>query len=338
MDRENRLSKLKMVGADILQTPSDYLIYKRPSDKMGVTEVVLEYYGSGSLILNEIEGIRSFIPPFSTLTVTGPGRPDRIVIGAAKNLGEPITDIMEVIMDINTYCVDDMSEMFRRLDVTGITFNRIDTSNVERMDEMFCDCKKLVKIDVSSFDTRRVQMMSKMFSNCMRLKELDISNFDFGKLLDIWGMFQFCYSLENIHLPSSDMLELNKVTALNHLFSNTKLKSIDLTGLVGKNVKGMQSMFADCSELEVINLQDFNGYSVKQMDWAFLGCPKLKFLDLRNFRAYNIEKPQKILATDVDMVMVLPKPTTEQDKALKVKLVDNPQTEGNIRVLYPKEN
>ena len=47
------------------------------------------------------------------------------------------------------------------------------------MSNMFRNCSKLTKIDMSSFDTSSVTNMGNLFSGCSSLTNLDIRNFNF---------------------------------------------------------------------------------------------------------------------------------------------------------------
>ena len=51
------------------------------------------------------------------------------------------------------------------------------------MNNMFCDCRSLEKLDLSNFNTNNVIDMSCMFHNCENLIALNLSNFSTQKLL-----------------------------------------------------------------------------------------------------------------------------------------------------------
>ena len=42
---------------------------------------------------------------------------------------------------------------------------------------MFCDCTKLIELNISNFNTINVKDMSLMFSKCYSLEKLNITNF-----------------------------------------------------------------------------------------------------------------------------------------------------------------
>ena len=68
--------------------------------------------------------------------------------------------------------------------ITSINLLNWDTSNVIDMTRMFCDCDKLVNLDVSSFTFENIQDatstttggVTEMFKNCISLQDLDLSD------------------------------------------------------------------------------------------------------------------------------------------------------------------
>ena len=50
------------------------------------------------------------------------------------------------------------------------------TSNVDKMINLFADCSLLESLDLSTFDTQKVYLMNSMFSGCYSLYEVKLSN------------------------------------------------------------------------------------------------------------------------------------------------------------------
>lgn len=65
----------------------------------------------------------------------------------------------------------------------------LDTREVERMAEMFSDCKSLTTLGLSNFDTSKVTTMYCMFDGCESLTTLDVSNFDMSNMIIMSCMF-----------------------------------------------------------------------------------------------------------------------------------------------------
>ncbi len=92
---------------------------------------------------------------------------------------------------------------------------KLDTSKVTNMDNMFFGCTNLKELDVSGFDTSGVTDMSGMFAYCQNLKELDVSGFDTSKVTDMGSMFHACSNLEELDVSGFDT---SKVTYMGGMF------------------------------------------------------------------------------------------------------------------------
>ena len=66
------------------------------------------------------------------------------------------------------------------------------THNVKHMNHMFCDCKNLIYVDLSSFNTYNVTNMDYMFYSCNNLLYLDLSSFNTHNVKNMEYMFSFC--------------------------------------------------------------------------------------------------------------------------------------------------
>ena len=60
------------------------------------------------------------------------------------------------------------------------------------MKSMFCKCKNLTYINLSSFYTKKVTNMSAMFQSCEKLTNLDLSTFDIQNVENANGIFHGC--------------------------------------------------------------------------------------------------------------------------------------------------
>ena len=119
-----------------------------------------------------------------------------------------LTSLTEIegLDKLDTSGVTDMQDMFGECrSLESIDLSSLDTSNVTNMKEMFYRCKAVTSLDVSAFDTSKVQNMSSMFSECSSLEELDLSNFSTASLQDANGMFTRCGALSRLDLRSFDV-------------------------------------------------------------------------------------------------------------------------------------
>ena len=145
--------------------------------------------------------------------------------------------------------VTDMSYMFCGCrSLTSLNLTSFNTENVESMIEMFSGCRSLTLLDISSFNTAKVKNMSSMFWSCSSLTSLDLSNFNPDNVLDMYAIFRDCSSLT----------------------------SLDLSSFNTSNVTNMSSMFHECTALTSLDLNAFNIAKVTHMTAMFLGCRALK--------------------------------------------------------------
>ena len=91
------------------------------------------------------------------------------------------------VSGLDTATCEQFSQMFESCinleEIIGL--ENFDTSNANNFAfcEMFHCCKKIKKINVSSFNTHNADNMVRMFAKCYELEELDISHFDFSNIV-----------------------------------------------------------------------------------------------------------------------------------------------------------
>ena len=149
--------------------------------------------------------------------------------------------------------------------VTGL--EKVDTSNVTDMAEMFSECRALTTLDVSRFDTTKVTNMQGMFLDCNLLKSLDVANFRTPKVKDMANMFRGC----------------------------RLLTVLDVSRFDTSNVKDMANMFRDCHLLEILNVSNFKTPNVTRIDGMFFDCRALPALDLSNFDTTKVKETKDAL-------------------------------------------
>ena len=104
--------------------------------------------------------------------------------GVAESLGgkgAPWRNICKQIQEIN---------------ITGnIDFNKTDI----QLKYLFGNCKNMVKINgLEKIDTSEVINMKEMFSDCSSLKELDVSKFNTSQVVNMSDMFHGCTVLTKL--------------------------------------------------------------------------------------------------------------------------------------------
>lgn len=199
------------------------------------------------------------------------------------------------LQKLDTSNVKKMNYMFsgcsslRTLDVSG--FN---TGNVATMAQMFDGCSNLVELDVSGFNTSNVTEMGAMFSDCSRLRTLDVSGFDTSNVTAMQVMFGGCSSLEELDVSG---FNTSKAVKLWSMFQDcSSLKKLDVSGFDTSKAETLKEMFSGCSSLTELDVSGFVTSSVKPgvssspsgIKYMFADCQKIKFLDLTGFDTRNL--------------------------------------------------
>ncbi len=188
---------------------------------------------------------------------------------------------------IDTSEVINMKEMFsdcsslKELDVS-----KFNTSQVVNMSDMFHGCTVLTKLDLSNFDTSKVTDMEWMFYACSSLKEIDLSNFDTSKVTNMEWIFGYCDALIKLDLSNFDTSNVTNMSSMFECCRN--LKELDVSGFQTGQVTNMIGMFQDCNSLKELNVRGFDTASVTRMDSMFYGCNNLEKLDVTGFDTGNV--------------------------------------------------
>ncbi|WP_254795203.1 BspA family leucine-rich repeat surface protein, partial [Xylanibacter ruminicola] len=102
---------------------------------------------------------------------------------------------------LNTTNVTEMQQMFYECSsLTSLDLRSFNTANVNTMFAMFYGCSSLASVDVSSFNTESVEYLGNMFYNCSSLTSLDLSNFNTASAKNMGGMFSGCSNLTTIYV------------------------------------------------------------------------------------------------------------------------------------------
>ena len=163
-----------------------------------------------------------------------------------------------------------------------IGLERIDTSNVTSMDNMFSGCTSLKTLNLTSFNTSKVQNMASMFHNCQALTELNLSGFDTSNVTNMSNIFDSCENLTELNLSSFDIRKANDIS---YMFNGCKKLNKIIFGenFNTQNVRNMVGLFSNCSSLTELDLSTFNTKRVHSMAVLFSSCESLKELQINHF-------------------------------------------------------
>ena len=178
---------------------------------------------------------------------------------------------------LNTTNVTSMSNMFLACPyLTNLDLSNFNTEKVTTMDNMFCGCNALERLDVSHFVTDNVTNMSNMFSFCNKLSSLDIRNINTTNVTDMRAMFMECNALENLDVSH---FVTHSVTDMRNMFYACRaLTKLDVSNFNMENVTDMRNMFYYCTNLTTIYCdKDWykEGLAENQMSGMFKGCNSL---------------------------------------------------------------
>lgn len=172
------------------------------------------------------------------------------------------------------------------INLTEISFENVNTSEVKTMKWMFRGCENLTSLDLSGFDTSNVTTMEYMFGYCGSIESLNISNFNTSSVVNMKGMFSSCDSLKSLDLSSFDT---SKVTNMSDMFSSCdSIKSLDLSNFNTSNVIYMNRMFWFSDEISYLDISSFNTSKVIDMSDMFTYMRSLKSLDLKHFDTSSV--------------------------------------------------
>jgi len=94
-------------------------------------------------------------------------------------------------------------------------------------------------------------------------------------------MFNYNYYIKKVDLTKIDT---SKVTDMNSMFANcVQLEYVNMTGIDTSSVTDMGSMFQSCPKLTSLDLSSFNTSSVLNMNCMFCHCKNLTYLNISKF-------------------------------------------------------
>lgn len=173
---------------------------------------------------------------------------------------------------------------------------------------MFYQCETLQYVNLSKWDFL-CQDMSSMFENCRCMETIDMEKLPLSAVFDVSNLYYDCESLISVKPPKgsanigttmvrlcancSSLPEIEIISKFSadarELYRNCKsMKKISILDHQMDNVKYMDDMFSNCSNLTVLDLSKQN-CSPLTASCAFSGCTNLEVLDLSGFDFSNTD-------------------------------------------------
>ena len=152
---------------------------------------------------------------------------------------------------------------------------KIDTSEVTNMNNMFGHCQNLKSLDLSNWNTSKVTNMSYMFNGCHKLSEIKgIESWDTSKITTMNNMFDTCLNLISLDLSNWNT---SKVTNMSYMFNGCQnLISLDVSGWDVTKIPNTMKMFRDCQNLKSLDLSTWDLSKVTNMESMFENCKSLE--------------------------------------------------------------
>ena len=230
------------------------------------------------------------------------------------------TDLIELdISNFDTSNVVNMGSMFEECyNITSLDVSSFNTSNVVDMSYIFSHCHSLLQLDVSNFDTSNVIYMDYMFNDLFQVDVFDVSNFQTNNVTSFEGMFRlisrdpYDIPLDVSHFNTGNAInmshmfdsvmcfdiqgntshwDMNNVDDISYmfnmgdvLFTNTEIKSLDLTTWNLPRLRKMDGVFKECGHGS-IDISTWDVTDVESMNYVFESC---RFCDTINISGWDM--------------------------------------------------
>jgi surface protein len=182
-------------------------------------------------------------------------------------------------------------------EITGL--ERIDTSEVRDMSNMFKNCSSLQTLPIKDLKTDGVILASSMFQGCASLTKLDLSTLNMQNAIDMSNLLAECSSLAHIIVPQT-----RDVQTLSGAF-----KSIGNGAPYGSVIEGylntgkcedMSNMFYGAQFKDYFIAEKFDTASLKNAQGMFSHCSIIE-LDLSAWNTSKLETTKDMFAYSSSM-------------------------------------
>lgn len=171
-----------------------------------------------------------------------------------------------------------MRRMFELSGVRAASLRDLCIPRVTRLDELFCDCPRLERVDLRGMRADSATMLRDMFGRCWKLTEVLVDGLWLPSALDARHLFECCASLEEIDLAG---MVAPKLEDLDYLFGScSRLERVRLAGLGGARPHSLRGMFENCESLVEVDLASVDLSRAQMLRDLFSGCGSLERVDL----------------------------------------------------------
>ena len=157
---------------------------------------------------------------------------------------------------------------------------------IDSLENLFCDCDCLEKINFIKFNRNNINNLSKLFYNCTEIKEVNLSKMKTENVISMESIFYECSSLKNLDISNFNTRNVNNMKSM--FFGCSSINELNISNFDTSNVTNMYCMFYNCSSLKQLDLSNFNTSNVNSMYCMFYGCNSLNLLDISHFNLNKV--------------------------------------------------
>lgn len=155
----------------------------------------------------------------------------------------------------------------------GVTFG-YNGQTITNIDQLFSNCRELVKVDFNNLDLSSVTSLDLVFNNCTQLSDIDLRVFSKSPIKSMKQTFRYCNNLRKIDLSQINCEYLEN---LEHAFSESGIEEFQFAGIKFKNPLYLGDTFNWCEYLKKV---DLGSIYIKFAHMLFLGCKSLQEVKL----------------------------------------------------------
>ena len=124
---------------------------------------------------------------------------------------------------------------------------------------------------------------------------VDLSYIDFSELIQYEGddeiLSYLFYDDNDMEYLDMSYCKFNNAKDIGHMFEESQLREINITGWELYDVDTISGLFEDCQYLtKIIGIEDLDILKVKKITVMFAGCLNLEYLDLSKWDVSNITR------------------------------------------------
>lgn len=240
-----------------------------------IIDAAVKNAGGGEPFNSILKGVITDNPGVNTFKKYGLGTPDDATLESAMNISATNTPLYLWVDDENIYWwSEDPKPRLAAAKSIQYLFKEIGTTDAP-----------FELVDLTGFDTSNVEDASCLFQNA-KIKKVNISDWDLSNATALNSFLSGDTVLEEVLFPA--VFDLQKVTNMSGVFSNTSSASLDLSGWKTRDVTTMSGMFYKTKAQSITFSDNFDTSKVTDMSTMFSQIAATE-LDLSVFNTAKVK-------------------------------------------------